>query len=33
MYDKVNAISAGLDVNLGMKDTSAPEIILIGMDE
>lgn len=26
MYSSVNAISAGVDVNLGMKDTQAPEI-------
>lgn len=33
MYSNIHAISAGLDVDLGMKDTSAPQIILIGLDE
>jgi len=28
MYKSVNAISAGVDINLGMKDTEAPEIQL-----
>lgn len=28
MYESVHAVSAGLDINLGMKDTDAPEIIL-----
>lgn len=28
MYETVNAISAGVDINLGMKDTQAPEIVL-----
>ena len=33
LYQGIHAISAGLDVDLGMKDTSAPEIILIGLDQ
>jgi len=28
MYETVNAVSAGVDINLGMKDTQAPEIVL-----
>lgn len=28
LYSTVNAISAGVDINLGMKDTEAPEIIM-----
>ena len=28
MYENIHAISAGVDIDLGMKDTAAPEIII-----
>ncbi|MCR5187716.1 MAG: hypothetical protein K6C97_02180 [Treponema sp.] len=33
LYSNIHAISAGLDVNLGMEDTTPPQIILIDMDD
>ena len=30
LYKNVNAVSAGAKINLGLKDTQAPEIILWG---
>jgi hypothetical protein len=33
LYDSINAISASVDVNLGMKDENPPEIIILVSDE
>lgn len=29
MYEKINAISAGVDIDLGMKDTTPPQILIM----